>query len=86
MQVWYKYATNRPSPPDHVTIAMMTTERVVLYICVPPPGENIVAEIDTFTIEDSVPNKIKYSGPFGDSVNTSWLGPNGCGQNPFRGG
>ena len=41
VQGWYKAAVERAPPTARVTLKRITAERVTLYSCVLPPGENI---------------------------------------------
>ena len=45
IQGWYKAAVERVPPPARVTLEWITAERVAMYSCVPPPGDNIPVEI-----------------------------------------
>ena len=48
IQGWYKAAVDRAPPPSRVTLKRITAERVALYSCVPPLGENIPVRIERF--------------------------------------
>ena len=57
---WYKYAID-PPPPPRVTIERMTSERKELYYHVPTPGRPIPVEVISFSVEDSIPEKVDIS-------------------------
>ena len=52
---WYKAVVDRAPPPPRVTLERITTERVELYIYVPPPGTNIPISVQLFLVDDSFP-------------------------------
>ena len=57
IQGWYKAAADRAPPPARVTLEQIMVERVALYSYVPPPGKNIPVHIETFLVDDSVPEE-----------------------------
>ena len=57
IQGWYKAAVGRAPPPAPITLERITTERVAMYSRVPPPGDNIPVELETFKVEDVVPEE-----------------------------
>ena len=57
IQGWYNAAVNRAPPPARVTLERITSEIVALYSRVPPPGDNIPAEIEPFEVKDAVPEE-----------------------------
>ena len=57
IQGCYKAAVDRAPPPARVTLERITAERVALYSHVPPPGDNIPVAIQTFIVNDSVPEE-----------------------------
>ena len=57
LQGWYKAAVDRAPPPDRATLKRVTAEQVTLYSRIPPPGDNIPVNIETFAVEDGVPTE-----------------------------
>ena len=57
LQGWYKAEVDRAPPPARVTLKRITAERVTLYNRVPPPGDIIPVDIETFAVEDGVPEE-----------------------------
>ena len=63
MQGWYKAEVDRAPPAAQVTLEWITADRVVLYLQVQPPGENIPLLEEMFPVE--------YSVPMEDEINLS---------------
>ena len=57
IQGWHKAAVNPAPPTARVTLERITAERIALYRYVTPPGENILVEIQTFQVDDLVPEE-----------------------------
>ena len=57
IQGWYKAAVDLSLPPARVMLKRITADRFALYRYVPPPGENIPLTIQTFQVDDSVPEE-----------------------------
>ena len=57
LQGWYKAAVDRAPPPARATLKWITAERVTLYSRVPPLGDSIPVDIESFAVEDGVPEE-----------------------------
>ena len=57
IQGWYKDAFDCTRPPARVTLKRITADKVALYSRAPPPGDSIPVEIETFEVEDKVPDE-----------------------------
>ena len=55
MKEWYKSAAYCAPPPAQVNLDRITTDTVVLYLHVPPPGENTTIFFDPFSVDDLLP-------------------------------
>ena len=54
---WYQAAVDCAPLPAWVTLERIASERVELYISVPPPGENIPISVDTLPVDELVPTE-----------------------------
>ena len=61
MKGWYKTATNRPPPPAHIMLALITEEHVELYRRVPPHRDSITIKTAPYAIDESTPFMDKIS-------------------------
>ena len=57
IQGWYKASVNSAPLPARVTLERITAERVALYSYVSPPGGNIPVTIQTFLVDDLLPEE-----------------------------
>ena len=57
LQGWYKEAVDRAPPPARATLKQITAEWVTLYSRVPPPGDSIPINIETFEVDEGVPEE-----------------------------
>ena len=57
MKGWHKAASNHTLLPARLTIDWITEEQVALYLKIPPPGENNLVSLMSFTVDDSIPDK-----------------------------
>ena len=74
---WYKDAVDRAPPPAWATLKRITSERVELYIYIPPPGTNIPISVHPFLVDDSVPTEEEIEWVVTQLINHRYGGASG---------